>query len=115
MLIADEVVGDGLQEIASHLGIEIGDQAVREIIVSRSQHLIGVFHGRKQGIDGGTGSFRSLRKTGVSQFHALTSDHTSAHKGDCQKLFNFFHGTLGLEVYVKGKVVGLDQRVLSVR
>ena len=55
VLVGDEVVRDGLEKVSAHLGVEGGNQPVREVIVGVGQHLVCVLEGGKQGIDGGTG------------------------------------------------------------
>ena len=78
------MVGYGLQEIASHLGVEIGHQAVRQVVVSRYKDLVGVRKRSEQGVDGGTGSFGRLGKAGVSQPQAFTGDRSGTQDGDAQ-------------------------------
>ena len=81
VLIAYEMVGDSLEEIASHLGIEFRNQAVRQIGICLGKHLVGVLESREQGIQGRSGCLRSLAQAGISQLKAFAGNHARTQKG----------------------------------
>ena len=115
VLVGHEVVRDGLQDVPAHLAVEVGDKAVRQVVVGRSKDFVGVLQGREEGVYGGTGCLRSLAQAGVAQFEAFarcgTCKEEERHR---QYFYSLFHGAACLECDVDCKVEGLDQRVGTV-
>ena len=60
VLVGDIVVGYGLEEVGAHLGVEVGHETVRQVVICSCKHLVCILEGGKQGIGRSTGSLGGL-------------------------------------------------------